>query len=275
MTKKIRVSILNTGAYIEVLSRISIREAGIRGAYAYLTGSDAGNFKVVNSTWIGGSTQPDAIAALLRRGVQSLGISIASIYGYHLEASLGVASAYTGVMRMNASSGMKPTTEAAASFANAWVTQVWAIAVDQYVVRLAPIGSSGDSLVTCINKALFEAIGQFCRSTGLRFTKCLPGLTNVLSSTPWVQRSATCEITQDNVQVEVQTEHGDPAALNIVQFVLLINARPVTVLRFWPNALNPDDFDAIARRITAQHGFSGIPSVRVWQWPAVVRSAPA
>lgn len=268
MTKKIRIAILSSGVHLEILNRISMRKAGLRGAYAYLRGDHDANYTPVNSIWIDGGTSIGEISNLLHCGLEAMNISIDSIRGYQFEASLGANCTFTGIMRGGDNPIQKLNEEAIASFGYAWIAQRWAIDASDYVVRIVPISSTRNFLITCTARHTFDELKMFCESAGLRFRKCQPAVVDTLISTYERQIQKVVNSTHHNMKLNVLVETSPQPISSIIQVVLVNNGHPTDIHRFWSISSDVEELQAIAKRIVVQYGYTEHFDLKVQHWPA-------
>jgi len=197
-------------------------------------------------------------AALRELATEMTGAGV-RLRGVRLQAQLGTAHAYMGLMQLDQDSGIRLTPPLLQSYVEAWVEHTLHRDPGAHILRWQVLRDPHHILVSCIRSDTYGALATFAEEHGLRFEGCIPAVLPVM-------RGAGRHQTRTIVWTEGLEKPRDPA----VQLVQLARGQVRAAWRGWvpaPEGADDAQLKGAVDRFIACHGADGGDQPAVVQWP--------
>jgi hypothetical protein len=157
--------------------------------------------------------------------------SVLPLAGVDLEVQLGLDHSHIGLMTLADAAATSLSSAALASYAQAWVGQMLHLDPATQIVRQRILADPRKVLISCIDRAVFDALHEFSSRHGLRFKSCRPA---VLSAIATEQAGSSAQ----NGRTVVCTDwDADGARSNRIQLLRFDGNELVAAWRGWVPAL--------------------------------------
>jgi hypothetical protein len=185
--------------------------------------------------------------------------------GLELEVQLGLTHAHIGLMVLDDVAATALTAATRETFAQAWVARMLHLDPARQIVRWQILADPRKLLISCVDRNLFEALGEFAQRRRYRFSSCRPALLSTIAAQRQNESASALTI--------VWTEPGTSAARSSsVQLLRFENRQLTATWRGWaPLVVEGVDsaLEGALRRFGARHSAQADETVKRLHWPAL------
>ena len=177
----------------------------------------------------------------------------------NVEAQLGLRYAVVGLLRVERAAGLPFRQQAA--YVRAWASDRLHLDPDSQVMRWQVLSDGEGVLISCVDRAVHETLGDFCKLNGMHFASCIPAIMLAV-------RSANKRVDR----ILTWTEGGEGIRDGSIHMLAFKRGTPVASWRAWlsPHAgdfANDIELAGAERRFQSFAGWPSDSTADRMHWP--------